>query len=422
MGVSSTLDAEAPRIRTPDGFAALSEFLGTVPLLTRFRDGVDTSGYAPVPDTWLIGTADVVGSSQAIELGGYKTVNMIGAGVIAAAMNQIGTREFPFIFGGDGATFVIPPQWATSATYALAAMRRWTTDETDLRLRAALVPVSSARAAGQDVRLARYAPSSNIAYSMFSGGGLAWAEQEMKAGRYDVPRAAEGVRPDLEGLSCRWQPAGTTRGEIISLIVVPGPAVSASDPAPFEALAGAVLQCINESNGNDGHPLTRRNIRFAMRSRGYDLESRTHPHRSSLWWRRLKLRGFALFAWTLFQFNLSVGAFDPKLYREDLQANSDFRKFDDGLKLTIDCVPDTIEKLETLLADAARDGIGVYGMHRPKSALITCIVPSSIERDHIHFVDGADGGYAQAAIKLKTQLRDAQPPAFEGQDRRQQAD
>ena len=32
---------------------------------------------------------------------------------------------------------------------------------------------------------------------------------------------------------------------------------------------------------------------------------------------------------------------------------------------------------------------------------MTCIVPSFMRDDHLHFVDGADGGYTRAALALK---------------------
>jgi hypothetical protein len=32
---------------------------------------------------------------------------------------------------------------------------------------------------------------------------------------------------------------------------------------------------------------------------------------------------------------------------------------------------------------------------------MTCIVPSATESNHLHFVDGAAGGYAVAAQKLR---------------------
>lgn len=427
MGLDTAVPEDSSTNVAADGASRLATFLATVPLLDRFRDGVNSASYETVPHDWLIGTTDVVGSTEAIQNGNYKTVNMIGAGVIAAAMNRIGSREFPFVFGGDGATFVVPPEWEQEARDALAAMRRWASDETDLSLRAALVPVGKAAEAGHDVRLARFAPSPNVNYAMFAGGGLAWAEREMKAGQYEVPRAPQGIRPDLEGLSCRWQPAEASKGEIVSLIVVPGPNgdLAASDgKANFEVLERRVLECLNATGNDAGHPLTRRNVRFALMSRGYDLEARTARQSHSRKWRHLKLKAFALFAWALFKFNLKVGDFNPDLYRKDLQANSDFRKFDDGLKLTVDCDPATVDRLHAMLEAAEAAEIAMYGMHRQKSALITCIVPSSVERDHIHFVDGAEGGYARAAENMKNRIReqdqlDASKP---GNDQRQHND
>jgi hypothetical protein len=42
-----------------------------------------------------------------------------------------------------------------------------------------------------------------------------------------------------------------------------------------------------------------------------------------------------------------------------------------------------------------------WGVFRQKAAQLTCFVPSVRERGHVHFVDGADGGYATAATAMK---------------------
>ena len=52
--------------------------------------------------------ADVVQSTKAIAENRYKAVNMAGAAVIVAVTNALGDREFPFVFGGDGASFAVP--------------------------------------------------------------------------------------------------------------------------------------------------------------------------------------------------------------------------------------------------------------------------------------------------------------------------
>ena len=91
----------------------------------------------------------------------------------------------------------------------------------DLVMRVALVPVAAIRAQGLDVRVARFGPSPNLSYAMFSGGGLGWADAAMKRGEFAVPAAPSGTQPDLTGLSCRFEEIPSTRGLILSVLVVP---------------------------------------------------------------------------------------------------------------------------------------------------------------------------------------------------------
>jgi hypothetical protein len=81
--------------------------------------------------------------------------------------------------------------------------------------------------------------------------------------------------------------------------------------------------------------------------------------------------------------------------------NTDFRKFDDGLRMTLDCTPALADRIEALLDAAEAKGVACAGAHRQTSALMTCFVPSPVQGDHIHFIDGAMGGYAAAAQALK---------------------
>jgi hypothetical protein len=79
--------------------------------------------------------------------------------------------------------------------------------------------------------------------------------------------------------------------------------------------------------------------------------------------------------------------------------------------MTVDCSPATADRLETLLRKAVVEGIVVYGLHRQNAALMTCIVPSYVSDDHVHFLDGAGGGYALAAAALKQKLSAQKPNA-----------
>jgi len=178
-------------------------FYETIPILDNFVEAVRADHYQPLPDDWAVGFADVVGSTDAVANGRYKAVNMVGAGVIAAVVNALERRPFPFVFGGDGASFAVSAADAPAASGALSAMAAFAREEFGFDLRVATIPVGEIRAAGRDVRVARYAATPLCVYAMFTGGGLAWFENEVKRGAYRLPAAKPGARPDLSGLSCR---------------------------------------------------------------------------------------------------------------------------------------------------------------------------------------------------------------------------
>src|SRR5450432_1127639 len=117
-------------------------FYASIPVFHGFGSLMDPALYSPLPDDWSIGIADVVESTKAIAEQRYKAVNMAGASVIAAITNALDGREFPFVFGGDGASFAVAPADLERARAALAATATWVQESLNLVLRVALVPVS----------------------------------------------------------------------------------------------------------------------------------------------------------------------------------------------------------------------------------------------------------------------------------------
>src|SRR5271157_303443 len=120
-------------------------FYESVPVLADFAAAVKAENYRPLPDDWSVGFSDVVGSTKAIVEGRYKAVNMVGAGVVAAVSNALGRRPFPFVFGGDGASFAVSAADAKPAAEALAAMAAFSHAEFAIDLRVAMIPVRDIR-------------------------------------------------------------------------------------------------------------------------------------------------------------------------------------------------------------------------------------------------------------------------------------
>ena len=382
-----------------------SDYFAAIPSFSDFRSVAQRDRYRPLPDGWLIGAADVVNSTGALADGRYKEVNTVGASIISAVMNLDRSLKFPFVFGGDGASFAVPGERRDAVSEALAACRTWSTEEIGLSLRAALIPIADIRTTGRDVRVARFSPSPHITYAMFAGGGVAWADGRMKAGDYEILPAPAGTRPDLSGLSCRWKPMKARKGEILSLLVAPGPRATTET---FGTLVESVQDLLadpfaDEANGG-GSPMTQDGPSYDWPPRGLDIEARASAatgSRLSRWARYVPILAEQFVPIALQFFRTRSRNFDPAHYRQVTARNSDFRKFDDGLKMTVDCAPETSARIEAALQDANRQGVAYFGLHRQDSALMTCIVPSPLADDHMHFIDGAAGGYTMAAASLK---------------------
>src|ERR1700730_9562715 len=375
------------------------KFYGTIPVFRGFTRLMDPALYSPLPGDWSIGVADIVESTRAIAQARYKAVNMAGAAVIAAVTNALEGREFPFVFGGDGASFAVAPGDLERAKEALAATASWVKEDLDLVMRVALVPVAAVRAQGLDVRVARFGPSPNLSYAMFSGGGLGWAEAAMKRGEFAVPVAPSGTQPDLSGLSCRFEEIPSVRGLILSVLVVPA---RGADPSAFRKVIEDVIALV-ERSPDAGRPVPPGALRLKWPPAGVDYEARA-GRGGSLLRRRAFVLANTLFVYLVMRFGISVGGFVPKTYVQQVVENSDFRNYDDGLRMILDCTAELAAALTQRLAAAAAARVARHGLHRQDAAMMTCFTPSALRSDHVHFIDGARGGYASAATALKATL------------------
>ncbi len=381
-----------------NALAQLAEFQASIPLQERFGRLADPDAYRTLPEGWIIGAADIVGSTDAIAKGLYKTVNTVGAAVISAQINAVDGAALPFAFGGDGAVFVLPGGLRDRCEKALSEVIRWADTEFGMGLRAAIVPVEDVRAAGCDVAVARYKASPGIEYTMFRGGGMHFADGEMKRGAYAVDAAPPGSFPDLTGLSCRWTPMQSQHGQILSLLVLPQSAQLTEDHA---ALYHDIID-LARSLERAGHPVPADGPGFEWPPEGLALEAHASRGKRSLAVRKAQLLLETFIALIFFKTKIKLGSFDPIHYIYTSGINADFRKFDDGLKMTIDCDAETEARIRARLDQAQDAGLIHYAIHAQDLAIMTCIVPSVTADDHVHFVDGAAGGYAKAAEYLKS--------------------
>ncbi len=391
-------------------------FYANLPATTDFATVADLSGYAPVPEDWIVLLTDVVASTQAIREGRYKEVNMVGAASIAAVLNALPDLTLPYVFGGDGAVLLVPPAAIEAGREALTGLAALARMRLDLELRVGVVPVAALyeRGARLGVRKLELSPGNDLA--LFSGDGLELAEQLVKDPSPGNPFVTEVPAapplPDLEGLSCRWEPLQAAHGVNLTLMLR---AVSPEADAQARVLREA-LQTIQEILREDparaapARPETTR-VRWPPSSAWIEAKTTAKPGRT--WLDLLKI----WLIWLVFivgkHFGMKMGSVNLPRYLEEMRANTDFRKYDGLLRLVLDVSPAQAEAIEEYLKREYTAGRIIYGTHRADAALMTCLVFSMAQSQHIHFIDGADGGFALAAQDFKKRRAAVAEPASE---------
>jgi hypothetical protein len=377
-------------------------FYGRLEPFVDFAAVADARHYVDAPDDWLVVVADIKDSTEAARAGRYKDVNLVGAACITAVLNVTRGLELPFVFGGDGATLLIPATARAVVAPALLRTRRLAAQAFGLELRLGAVPVEELRRRGRRVLVGKFALSPGNHLAMFAGGALQLADRLIKDGEgFGLEKEIDPGPPDLSGLSCRWQPLESLRGEMLTLLV----RVREVDGLPLQQEIIEVLRRILEEAPERAVPVQPANMRFVWPPAGLEAEAKLTRGRTSLWRRRAWLRFESLLQSVAERFDLRIGPYNAPVYHEELRRNSDYRKVADTLHMVLDCTAEQIVRIEEYLGGLRAQGRIVYGLHRADRALMTCLVFSLEESRHVHFVDGADGGYALAALQLKAQLR-----------------
>lgn len=378
-----------------------NDFYTELPAFPNFGEVTGDKPFRLLPPDWKVIVADIQGSTKAIEEGRYKDVNTVGAAAVAAAQNVMDRRDFPFVFGGDGATLVVPPAAFEKVSAALDGVRHMARERFGMVLRVGAVEVSELYAEGLKVEVAKFELFAGRAIASFRGGGLSRADAKVKAepARYAVPELAEH-RSDLTGLSCRWKPIPSEKGVILSLLV--GARREEGSKAVYDKILKSLDAIFNGDlfNANPVHPST-----MSYRSLWENLRGESRYHDGLLTRKFLARAAEIVLSALVFDWKLPAVDFDSGKYAESMRAHSDFRKFDDILRMVVDCSLAQAAAIRVLLEELRAKGEINYGVHESEAALMTCFVYGVQDGGHIHFIDGGNGGYALAAKQFKAQAK-----------------
>jgi len=383
------------------------QFYAQLPPLPRFIDITQPAHFQPVPEDWYVVVTDVVSSTEHIAQGRYKAVNFVGAMGIVSVLNGAGAIDIPYVFGGDGAFLLVPPSLVPTTQAALLAIQAAARRDFQLDLRVALIPVSHVTAC-HGLLMAKVRVSAHYNQAAFRGGGLTYATQLMKAPAtqhlYQPQASGPPLQADLSGLECRWQAIPSRHGDMVTLLVQ----ATAPSDSQVNRIYADVIGFIETLYGTDGDPPRpilpgQLKLSFALRNLQYEVKARGGRRGLGRWLYLGKIWMQNLMGTVLMGLGVRTSTTDWGHHRAQVVEASDYRKFDDLLRMVISSSPARTRRLDQYLESRYQEGRLVYGLHVSDSALMTCLV---FERSgqQVHFVDGSDGGYALAALDMKRRL------------------
>ncbi len=378
------------------------DFYKQLPVIRSFEEITNPDIYTPIPEDWYVLVADVVGSRKAINEGKYKEVNTIGASCIVAVLNALDTLDLPYVFGGDGASICIPPQYLEKSINALLGAKNMAIVAFSLELRIGSIPIKAILDEGGRVDVAKMKLSKHYNQAVFSGGGIAIADRLLKAqdSPYLISSKDQKIAADFTGLECRWDRVAQDGKQVISLLVKSKKEDQGS-VSEYERIIKQIEQLVHSD-----HPITEKALKFSFNPRWLKNEYRPRTLIKN-YFQRLKyifdLYYRIIIGKFLMRFSIKTGEYNWGDYKQELIVNSDYKKFDDMLRVIISCTEEETEALIKYLDDLEQEGNFTYGIHISEAAIVTCMI-KEYSGLHFHFVDGDNGGYAMAAIHMASKM------------------
>jgi hypothetical protein len=259
------------------------------------------------------------------------------------------------------------------------------------------------------VKIAKLKVSENYSQAIFTGGGLTYATDLIKdpveGNIYTIKNQYFSAKADFSGLECRWQDIPSKYGEIVTLLVM----VQNNFSQQSHQIYKNVLREIERIFGSENclNPVDGKNLKLTLKSSKLIKETQVMTSGGTWLERQIYLSKIQLetaLGSLLMNFKVKTAEVDWGVYKNSAIAATDYRKFDDLLRMVIAGNGRQRSKLTEYLEKNYREGKLVYGLHVSDRALMTCLVFERSGRQ-VHFVDGADGGYALAAKDMKQRMK-----------------
>ncbi|MDN3596129.1 DUF3095 family protein [Zunongwangia endophytica] len=358
----------------------------------------DISHFHQVPETWHIVAADIKNSTEAIAKGNHNSVNLIATGCVIAMINIAykAKLNIPFFFGGDGAIAIVPEEILQETLAALQKHKRNTQKNFKLELKTGSFPVKTIYKENIQLKIAKLKVNADMNIPIVLGDALHYAEDLIKHTLSKQEIVPNSKALNLDGMECKWDKIKPPKKnqEVVSLIVV-----SRNDQETSKVFS-QVLKAIDDIYGSPKRrkPISVRRLKLKANLRKINNEMKAKLGRFYL--------PYMLENWMIGKYgrHIWLKKENGKNYLKKMVALADTLTIDGRINTVISGTPQQREALIGYLDNLEDSGKIKYGIYVSEESIMSCYVRNISTHDHIHFVDGGNGGYTKAAKSLKNKI------------------
>lgn len=356
--------------------------------------------FKKVPSSWHIVVADIENSTDAVAKDYHSDVNLAATGCIVSVLNKIkdtdNTTVIPYFYGGDGVTFLVPPKLIAIVFEVVKNYKIHVQTQFKLNLKVGKIAVEEIYNAGFQIKLSKLQQNSFLAIPVALGNGLKEAEARVKTNK-NIELEKNLLKPvNLEGMECRWDEIKPVKAnlKVFCLIVV-------CNTENLQArVFSSIISKIESIFGNldDRRPISPFNLKLkpTLKKIKTEMYGKLGKYNFFYLYLNLILTAIGVYYFKYFP------AGKKFLYR--VAQLSETITIDGSLATVLSGTQSQMDNLKKHLDDLEKNNDILYGLHTTYASIMSCYV-EDMDKNHIHFVDGTEGGYTSAAIVLKEKIK-----------------
>ncbi|SHH54170.1 DUF3095 family protein [Winogradskyella jejuensis] len=358
------------------------------------------SSFEEVPNSWFIVVTDIENSTQAVAQNFHSDVNLAATGCIVSVLNKVKETDdvtvVPYFYGGDGVTFLVPPKLIDVVFEVVDNYKVHVLKQFKLNLRVGKVSVKDIYESGFQIKITKLQQNKLLAIPIVLGNGLKEAEAVVKS-QYELNYHDISPKPvNLKGMECRWDEIRPIEEKLKVFCLI----VLCNNENEQAMVYSGIISKIDKIFGNldKRRPINAINLKLKPTLKKIKSEMNIKLGKFNF--------GYLLQNWLLTSIGVYYFKFFPKgkKYLFSVSQLSDTIMIDGSLTTVLSGTQKQMDLLRGNLEQLECSNKILYGIHTTYASIMSCYV-ENMDKNHIHFVDGTEGGYTSAATILKEKIK-----------------